>query len=351
MIENRITRFQCTNLICIIIVIIELIGVVTPQKLNISCSNSNKATMDLIKLDKWVVADLNTSFVVGNVSEVVTKLNNLSTQVMDTFKLFLTEAMAFQDVLCGAVNQTEKVRVAVNKLPPNEAISSIVVPLVDEFKQNVLSTVHSQQSVLLQYYEGVKFGTRACYDKFSHEIKYRINDVLSETDKTQGSFGYGQKVLHQVFDLVQEYFDQIENELLRESIATSNDRHELFDNVKNISRTFNETVAQPFVNCANGTVLCLQQINENFTTISRQVESGQIFAEFNVNFEHRKSRFISTLDELTSAQIHRLWETVQPFYAEIDNLQRNSGTGKVNFNLKSTITIAAIALYRVAHNN
>lgn len=279
----------------------------------------------LIKLDEWVVADLNTSALVNNVSLLVTKLNNYTGGVVNTFGLFHTELMAFRDVLNQTINITKDIHRQLDKMSPNKVILDILVPIVDDFEEKMTRSVDQLRTVVDDYYNAIKFGTEESYERVTFDLKNDLNDVLIETESTPNSTLHGQMAVMDLVDYSHIYYNQFENGLRREAIALSEYRRVLVVNNNRTLQTMNDSIIFPFFNCENTpdnkTVACLQDVYKNGSSVNDILNLHELIEKFEVRFRERRTSYVKFIDDQTDSAVELFAKTMKTFYEFIGKLK------------------------------
>lgn len=323
-------------------------------------SDTDSFKPKLIKLDEWVVADLNTSTLVNNVSLLVRKLNNYTGGVVHAFELFHTEVMAFQDVLNQTTNITEDLQKQVDAFKPNKVILDVIRPMVGDFNERVARSVDQLKTVVDDYYKGIKFGTEESYERVGHDLKNNLNEIITETEETFNSTKHGQVAVMDLVDLAQEYYNQFENGLLREAIALSEFRRVLKDENNSTVHAMNASIIIPFLECENAadskTVACLQDAYKDGSSIKEILDLDEMVGKFEVRFREKRSKYISFIDGQTDSAVDLFANTMKVFYEVIGKLKDDGvpSGADVLFNAHATVfvlTFATLCLFKVFNFN
>lgn len=307
----------------------------------------------LIKLDEWVVADLNTSTLVNNVSLLVTKLNNYTGGVVHAFELFHTELNAFGDVLNQTVNVSEEIQQRIDKMLPNKVIINIIEPMVNDFRQRVTAAVDQLRTEVNDYYKGIKFGTEESFERVTHDLKVDLNDVLTETEVTPNSTIHGQVAVMDIVDLAHEYYNQFENGLLREAIALSEFRRVLKDKNNATLQQMTDSIITPFFDCEHAPdqkiVACLQDVYNNGTNVKEILNLDELIGKFGVRFQEKRAKYIAFIDSQTDSAVELFAKTMKVFYEVIGKLRDDNApnnTNEIKIDLKVFIlTLSSLLLF------
>lgn len=317
--------------------------------------HSDEFKPKLIKLDEWVVADLNTSTLVNNVSLLVTKLNNYTGSMANAFGLFHTELRAFEETLNqsydipGAIQQQIK-----EQNFQNGVILDILEPINEEFKQNLTRALQLVQIEIDDYYHEIKFATEESYGRMTRDLKNYLNEILSETEYTENSTRHGQVAVIDLVDLSKEYYNQFENGLMREAIALSEYRRVLKEKNAQTLHAMNESIIVPFYQCEvseaalefdNKTIACLQHVSRNGSSISGVLDLDEMIQKFEVRFREKRIVYLSFIDGQTDNVVDFFASTMKVFYEAIGKLKaENAPNGVVAINRHQLALLFGTAL-------